>query len=59
MKITLTFKSPDAVHDALLDISDRDERDDLYSEIAGWVRYGEYLDVEYDTDTKEMTVLRK
>ena len=64
MKIALTFKSPDALSEAIMDagISSRtqpDEYDDLYSEIAEWVRYGEYLYVEYDTETKEMTVLKK
>lgn len=64
MKLTLTFKSPDAISEALLyaGIPQRtkpDEYDDLYGELAEWIRYGEYLDVEYDTETKQMTVLKK
>ena len=68
MKIQLTFKSPDAVHDALarIGINQRcadgeysTDYDDLYGELAEWVRYGEYLNVEYDTETKQMTILKK
>jgi hypothetical protein len=63
MKIKLTFKSPDAVDDAMTDagISRRenpDEYDALYGELAEWIRYGEYLGVEYDTETKQMVVLK-
>jgi len=64
MKIKLTFKSPDAVSDGILDagISQRtnpDEYDELYEQLSEWVRYGEYIDVEYDTETKEMKILKK
>ena len=64
MKIQLTFKSPDTVGDAITDagVSRRknpDEYDALYEELAEWIRYGEYLDVEYDTDTKQMVILKK
>ena len=64
MKIQLTFKSPDALGEAIQDagISRRtnpDEYDELYEELSAWVRYGEYLDVEYDTETKQMVVVKK
>jgi hypothetical protein len=64
MKIRLTFKSPDALSEAIMGagISRRtrpDEYDDLYAELSEWMRYGEYLDVEYDTETRQMTVLKR
>ena len=64
MKILLTFKSPDAISEALADAGiyqrrQPDEYDELYSELAEFIRYGEYIDVEYDTETKQMSVIRK
>jgi hypothetical protein len=64
MKINLTFKSPDALSEAIMNagISRRtqpDEYDDLYEELAEWLRYGEYIDVQYDTETKQMVILKK
>ena len=63
MKIQLTFKSPDAISEAIQDagISRRtqpDEYDEMYEELSEWTRYGEYLDVEYDTETKQMVILK-
>lgn len=62
MKIRLTFKSPDAVSEGLADAGMNPwlpEYDELYSELAEFIRYGEYIDVEYDTETKQMSVVRK
>lgn len=59
MKIKLTFKTPDAVYDALNDsnIDDDVKRDRIYAGIGKYVEYGEYLTVEYDTETKTMVVV--
>ncbi len=64
------MKDPDTLHDAIgdktvADILDEDERDavaDLRNkktrELCGeWFEYGEYLQVEVDTDAKTCTVL--
>lgn len=75
MKIRVTLKDPDTMHDAVdaaferLDkpdgISDEEWdgiREDRAEAVKGdiaqrWMRYGEYLDVEFDLDAKTATVL--
>ena len=60
MKILITFKWPDAVSTGLVDAGINPwlpEYDELYREISVWVRSGEYIDVEYDTETKQMSVV--
>ena len=62
MKIQFTFKCPDAVSEGLVGAGMNPwlpEYDALYDEIRAWTRYGEYIDVEYDTETKQMTVVRQ
>lgn len=64
MRIRLTFKSPDAVSEAIDDAGftrreNPDEYADLCSELAEFIRNGEYLVVEYDTETKQMVILPK
>lgn len=57
MKFNISFKTPDAAHYALQDIDD--EHKDKAEEIIGkFVRYGEYVDIEFDTETGEAKVLR-
>jgi hypothetical protein len=63
MKINLSFKSPDAIVYAIMDAGftqrkNPDEYDDLYEQLSAWVRHGEYLDVEYDTETKQMLIVK-
>lgn len=53
MKIRLTFKTPD-VTDCINDLPE----DDQYAAenaIRKWVKYGEYLNVDIDTETGECT----
>jgi hypothetical protein len=56
MKIRLTFKTPDAVNEALKDVPEED-RDQVRKDLEKKFRWGEYCDVEYDTVTKEATVV--
>ena len=73
MKIKVTLKDPDTLHDAIADsvarsvesLSDTDERAAI-SEVrtqkaakiaAKWFRYSEYLTVEIDTDEETIAVL--
>jgi hypothetical protein len=60
MKLKLTFKSPDALDYALQDagITDPDERDELYGKLCNWIRYSEYVDLVYDTETDTMEVVK-
>jgi len=61
MKLSLTFKSPDAVSDALHDAGltrELDEYDEIYGELREWFRYGEYINLEYDTETKQMRIVK-
>ena len=73
MKFKVTFKSPDAVYQSTVDaasdaahhIIDDEERDQAMSDIRTdlmdfsdkWVRYGEYITIEFDTDNKTATVI--
>lgn len=77
MKIRVSLKDPDSMHDAVEDAVRADikettdglsqkERDYLLDERVGpvqgeitarWMPYGEYLYVEFDTDTWTATVL--
>lgn len=51
MKIRLTFKTPDAMSEALESV-DEDMQDSVKDLISSWVEYGEYLTVEFDTENK-------
>ena len=72
MKLKLTFKTPDVIDFSLNDLfityDDNDEkqevdevdgltRDDIAYDLRKYIEYGEYLTVEYDTDTKKMAVI--
>lgn len=59
MKIQIRFKTPDVVRDSLdeLDLQE-DDRDAVEEKVNAWFRHGEYVDLEYDTDTDTMTVLK-
>jgi len=56
MKITISFKTPDAVEYALENLSE-DEKKSVESLIETWVEYGECLTVEVDTEAKTCVVL--
>lgn len=48
MKFQVSFKTPDAISDALVELSDSDV--DELSEFCGkWVEYGEYVTLEFDS----------
>lgn len=73
MKFTITFKDPDGVsiaiketvEESLVDWEDEDEKESLreireeklYKDVRKWVEYGEYLNVEIDTDAGTCVVL--
>jgi hypothetical protein len=70
MKFRVVFKTPDALHDAVKDaLGDEDEDDDedesedgptaksLISFAERWVRWGEYVTVEFDTVAGTATVV--
>jgi hypothetical protein len=68
MKVTLTFKSPDALEYGIRDAVEgevarlgEDRYDDLVDEAeaacAKWVKYGEYVTIEIDTETGEARML--
>ena len=69
MKITVTMKTPDAVHHAMEAAAeceddhspDNDERDERLAvtkdALDYWFKYGECLSIEFDTDAMTATVL--
>ncbi len=59
MKIKLTFKTPDVIEYA--DFSeniDPEDQPSIQKELNKWIEYGEYAYLEYDTETKQMIVLK-
>ena len=76
MKIKVTMKDPDTMHDAVCGAVERevkamnlpqDEQEMLIdartvkeqSKMGKWFEYGEYLAVEFDTETMTATVLER
>lgn len=59
MIFRVTMKTPDALQYAIEEASDdpelRSQMEDLASE---WMKYGEYITVEFNTDTKTCTVVK-
>jgi len=66
MKVRITMKNPDAlmyaVNDAIEDIEDEEKREEKREEIEAeckkWMKYGEYLVVEVDTETGTCEVIK-
>lgn len=56
MKFTVTFKTPDAVDYAIEDLSE-EEREEAKETARKFIEYGEYVRIEFDTETKTATVL--
>jgi hypothetical protein len=57
MKIQVTFKSPDAVDFAIEDQNLEEHRDEIEKKLKKFVRWGEYIDVEFDLDKMTAKVL--
>lgn len=58
MKIQFTMKTPDVLYYGLQDIEDKDERKELERKLEErWFEYGEYLNVEFDTEKETLIVL--
>ena len=67
MKISLTFKTPDVVSDAVNALYEGEFSDDYdyeekseeaQQELSKWVQYGEYVTIDFDTD-KGTAVVRE
>jgi len=58
MKIKLNLKTPDLIHYAFTnyDISD-EEQEEMKEKMAKWVKYGEKVTIEFDSDKNTMRVL--
>lgn len=57
MKVTVTFKTPDAVHSSAMDVPQGEDRARFLEVCEKFFRYGEYADVEVDTETGEARVV--
>ena len=56
MKVQLTFKSPDVIDCAIENLSE-EEKEEAKEIIQKFVRDGEYIDVEIDTDLETCDVI--
>lgn len=75
MKLKLTFKDPDGVYDGISDavtmslpdgLSHKEtailydsRREEVEEALGKWLRYGEYVTIEFDTETGMATVLER
>jgi hypothetical protein len=59
LKVRVLFKTPDAVSTALEDLQGirETDRDGAIKTISRFVRYGEIVTIEFDTDAGTATVL--
>jgi hypothetical protein len=59
MKLQVTFKTPDAAEDAIIDEAQGcyDTLTYLKEFVSKWVRYGEYITVEFNTTKGTAEVL--
>lgn len=70
MKLTIGFKTPDATYDALKEYRDYsgdsddgvpltdDEKEEAKEKLEKWIRYNEYVTVEFDLDKMTATVVK-
>jgi hypothetical protein len=62
MKVKIQFNTADAVEDAIYGLSTplnemRDAHDIVYNMARKWIKYGEYVTLEMDTDTETIRVV--
>jgi len=53
MKVSITFKTPDAVEWA---VADKENEDEIREKLKKWIRYGEQIIVEFDLEKMTATV---
>lgn len=68
MRLTVTFKDPDAVYSAvaraiqlrpeLTDLEAEELAEELGEKVRGWFRYGEYADISIDTEAGTARLVR-
>lgn len=56
MKVMLTFKTPDVIHEACEDLTEEEE-EEVEEICKRWIKYEEYISVVVDTEAKTCTVL--
>lgn len=63
MKIFFSMKTPDIADTVAKDVDKfeslgEEDRLRVQARLVSWFRYGEYLDLEFDTDTGDISVVR-
>jgi hypothetical protein len=58
MKFELTFKTPDVIDQATHDLTDDRDEAEVVAFAKKFVKYGEYIIVDFDTDAGTATVRR-
>lgn len=60
MKLRVTFKDPDSLHDQLHEqIQDQDQYEEISDMVSKWFKYSEYITVEIDTELNTIVVLEE
>lgn len=57
MKFTVTFKNPDAVSSSLQDYPE-DQREEMEEFANKFLAFGEYVDIEFDTEKGTAKVVK-
>jgi len=57
MKYRMTLKTPDCCNHMLDSADEGTARDNLYDLVQDYVRYGEYVTLEFDTQARTVTVV--
>lgn len=58
MKLKLTFKTSDVIDSIKEEVSDIEMVEQIYERLKKYIKYGEYVTLEYDTEKDTMEVCR-
>lgn len=59
MKFVLSFKTPDVLDQVLEELETQEVREVVERIASKFIGFGEYIDIEFDTETGTATVLEK
>ena len=61
MKFRVTIKDSDMIYHAMEELPEEmteEQREDAKSLMHEWFEYGEYVDIEFDTETRKATLIK-
>jgi hypothetical protein len=58
MKLKITLKDPDGVYESIKNAVDSTDFEFIEEQCKPWIKYGEYVTIEIDTDAGTATVCK-